>query len=117
MKWPLEKATEMAAHEEPECRKRGLYRLGMLHQNQGEYEESVKNFQEVKLLDPGFYREHVHIREAEGLYKMNKIAETFAALTPIENELKEKNKYLVHMLKGKCHDRLKEHAKAALEYE
>jgi len=48
MKWSGEKAMEMAGNEEPECKKRGLYRLGTLNQNQGEYEESLKNFREVK---------------------------------------------------------------------
>jgi hypothetical protein len=48
---------------------------------------------------------------------LNKIAEAFSVLEPIEKEVKDKNKYLVHMLKGKCSDRIKEHGKAGEEFE
>ena len=117
MKWTKAEAIACSTNEDDEYKKRGLYRLAVILQGEGNHEESLKNFRLVKDMDRSFCREQVHIREAEVCYKMGRIEEAFKAIATVENDIKEKDKYLIHMIKGKCYDRIKNFDKAAEEYQ
>ena len=38
-------------------------------------------------------------------------------MAKVEGQLRPNDAYMVHLLKGKCHDKINEYHKAALDYE
>lgn len=50
-------------------------------------------------------------------YKLNDIDEAFRVLDRIEDDLRDTDKYMLHLLKGKCFDKNKLYKQAVLEYQ
>ena len=67
----------------------------------------MKHFEKVTELDPSFCKSQVALRIAEVQYKLNDIEATFKVLDRIEDDLKDTDKYMLHLLKGKCFDKNK----------
>lgn len=54
---------------------------------------------------------------AEILYKQNKIDDVIFKLAKQESQMRQQDKFLLHLLKGKCYDKQKQYKKASLEYQ
>lgn len=74
------------------------------------------HFLKVIEIDPQFCKAQVHLRLAEVSYKLNNTDEAFKQMAKVENELKRADKYMLHLLKGKCYDKTKQYKQACLEY-
>lgn len=67
-------------------------------------------------LDPDFYKQQINLRIAEICYKLNNIDESFRTIEKVEDDLRDNDKYMLYLLKGKCYDKIRHYAKAAEEY-
>lgn len=67
-------------------------------------------------LDPDFYKQQINLRIAEICYKLNNIDESFRTIEKVEDDLRDTDKYMLYLLKGKCYDKIRHYAKAAEEY-
>lgn len=56
------------------------------------------------------------MRIAELCYKLNKVQEAFLAMNRIEDELRDTDKYILYLLKGKCYDKIRKYVLAVNEY-
>lgn len=95
----------MALSEDGEARIRGLYRIGHMDQELQQFESSLEYFHKVKALDECFCSDIVNLRIAEVNYKLNNLPEAFDALSASEKTIRMKDKYMLHLLKGKCFDK------------
>jgi len=68
-------------------------------------------------LDPDFCSDIVNLRIAEVSYKLNQIDEALEAIEKCELAIREKDKYMVYLLKGKCFDRQKKYLDACEHYQ
>ena len=57
------------------------------------------------------------MRIAEICYKLNNVEESFKTIAKVENGLKPNDAYLVHLLKGKCYDKIRQYRNAAVSYQ
>ena len=60
-----------------------------------------------------FSPEIVNVRIAELCYKLNKVDKALVALEACRSVIEEKDMYAVHLLRGKCLDRMKDFHGAA----
>jgi predicted negative regulator of RcsB-dependent stress response len=58
----------------------------------------------------------VNLRIAEVCYKLDDIDESFRTMAKVEGDLKTTDKYMLHLLKGKCYDKSKQFKQAVFEY-
>ena len=65
----------------------------------------MKHFYRVTELDDNFCKQQVNLRIAEVCYKLNNIDESFRTMAKVEGDLKPTDKYMLHLLKGKCYDK------------
>jgi len=68
-------------------------------------------------LDKNFCADIVNIRIAEAHYKLVDIKAAFSALDISERTIKERDRYMIGLLKGKCFDKLKEFDRAVAQYQ
>jgi len=59
----------------------------------------------VMQMDKTFLPEQVYIRLAENDYKMNNLDKCLEWLEVVEKQIKDRDKYLLHLLRGKVFDR------------
>ena len=62
------------------------------------------------------HKSQVALRIAEVHYKLNNIGEAFKVLAIAEDELRTTDKYMLHLLKGKCYDKSRQYKEAVAEY-
>ena len=70
----------------------------------------------MKSIDESFCSDIVNLRIAEVTYKLNLTDEALEALLMCEKTIKTKDKYMVHLLRGKCYDKVKNYISAVDEY-
>ena len=58
-------------------------------------------------IDPEFYKIQVNLRLAEVLYLLENTDDSIFILSKIEAQIRPEDKYLLHLLKGKCYDRMR----------
>lgn len=58
----------------------------------------------------------MNLRIAEVCYKLNNIDESFKTIAKVENDMKPQDKYMLHLLKGKCFDKIKQFRQGVAEY-
>lgn len=56
------------------------------------------------------------MRIAEVCYKLNNVEESFKTIAKVESDMKEQDKYMLHLLKGKCFDKIKQFKQGVVEY-
>ena len=100
-----------------EAQKRAHYRLGLIKQQKGQLESCLNHLYQVSEIDPDFYKQQVNLRIAEICYKLNNIDESFRSMAKVEDELRANDKYMLHLLKGKCYDKLRKYRESAHEYD
>ena len=66
--------------------------------------------------DQTFCADIVNLRVAELLYRLNRIDESLNSLMTCELFIKQKDKYMIHLLRGKCYDKQKNFSAAMSEY-
>lgn len=64
-------------------------------------------------LDSTFHKEQIFIRLAENYYKMNLQDKCLESLDVVEAEIKDRDKYLLHLLRGKVFDKKRQFMKAS----
>lgn len=114
--WDENYALDMTDADDPDAQKRAHYRLGLIEWTRGQLDISLSHFSRVVKLDPSFYRHQVNLRIAEIHYKLDDMEEALRTLRGLQNELPQKDKYMLHLLRGKCHDKERKFRQAAIEY-
>ena len=76
----------------------------------------MTNFQKVRDLDSKFCADIVNLRVAEVHYKMDNVEQALSAITLCEQTIKAKDLYMVHLLKGKCYDKLRQFESSIDQY-
>jgi tetratricopeptide (TPR) repeat protein len=107
----------MSNSEDPDAKIRGLYRIGHMDQELQEFESSLEYFNKVKALDESFCSDIVNLRIAEVNYKLGNLPEAFEALSVSEKTIQMKDKYMLHLLRGKCYDKQRKFEQAIDEYQ
>ena len=107
--WTRSQANKHLNSTDPEERIRAIYRIGQIEQDEGNNEASLVFFKQVRQKNADFCADIVSLRIAEVSYKLNLIDQAFEAIEVCERVIKQKDLYMVHMLKGKCFDRLKQY--------
>ena len=59
----------------------------------------------------------MNLRIAEICYKLNNIDESFRTMEKVEDQIRQSDKYMIYLLKGKCFDKVRQYHKAAKEYD
>lgn len=72
---------------------------------------------QVMQIDKAFLMEQVHIRLAENDYKMNNLDKCLEWLEVVEQQIKDRDKYLLHLLRGKVFDKKRQFHNASQEFE
>jgi len=77
----------------------------------------LEYFNKVKALDESFCSDIVNLRIAEVNYKLGNLPEAFEALSVSEKTIRMKDKYMLHLLRGKCYDKQRKFEQAIDEYQ
>jgi len=77
----------------------------MIKQAEGKLEECLKHLYKITEIDDEFFRQQVNLRIADICYKLNNIDESFRTMAKVEGGLRTADKYMLHLLKGKCYDK------------
>ena len=91
--------------------------MGQLEQDEGNWEESLDYFERLQKVDEDFCADIVNLRIGEALYKLMKVKEAIKAIEISAKTIKDKDRYMIHLLKGKCFDKLKDFPSAVEEYQ
>lgn len=76
----------------------------------------MRHFEKVVALDPEFYKNQVNLRMAEISYLLDQTDEAIFTLAKIEGQIRAEDKYLLHLLKGKCYDKLRQFKQASIQF-
>ena len=78
---------------------------------------SLDFFEKLQKLNEDFCADIVNLRIGEALYKLTKVKDAIKAIEISAKTIKDKDRYLIHQLKGKCFDKLKDFPSAIEEYQ
>jgi tetratricopeptide (TPR) repeat protein len=68
-------------------------------------------------LNEDFCSDIVNLRIGEALYKLTKVKEAIESIEISARTIKDSDRYMIHQLKGKCFDKLKDFPSAIEEYQ
>ena len=114
--WTRPQAAEMVQADAAEAQKRAHYRLAVLDQAEESWAPCLTHLNKVVELDPDFCKSQVALRIAEASYKLGDVDAAFKSMAQAEPDLRVADKYMLHLLKGKCYDRQRQFKRAVLEY-
>lgn len=117
LQWDKATAQEKLSSKDVEEQKRGQFRMGQFEQQDGNWQESLDYFVGLQQLDKDFCADVVNLRIAEAFYKLLNIKEAFYALDTSAKTIKEKDRYMISLLRGKCFEKIKEFDQAVGEYQ
>ena len=117
LQWDRETAQEKLGSKDVEEVKKAIFRIGELEQDEENWEQSLDFFLKLQKVDKDFYADMVNLNIGQALYELSKVKEAFSAVETAEMTIKDRDRYKIYQLKGRCFEKLKDYPSAIGQYQ